>query len=212
METMPLVCSGFGSEFQNAKSLGLQGRHQPGTFAGQFGGDVVHTDFEREFHGAEQANETYEVVRTGLKFRCAATEFNCFLRDEIGAANVVPAIHGWIQFFLQTAFDVENTRATWTKKPFVGVGREKNHVFHRRGKCGKSLDGVEAEKNSLLAEEFADGVVFNPLAADEMARSECHEPGILSTWRITSTVRMAPRLRVLSNRTCTPLSARAIHG
>ena len=91
---------------QHAKTFPLQHGHKPRAFAGEFDGDVVHAELQRQFHRGDEADEADEIVRAGLEFRRAAAELDLVLRDEAGAADIVPAVDGRIQFCLQFAADV----------------------------------------------------------------------------------------------------------
>ena len=142
---MPLAFSGFASAFKTVKPFACNAGTSSVAFAEQFGGDVFHANFQRDFHRGNQADEAEQILRAGLIFHRAAAENDLFLRDEIGVADIMPAVNRRIQFLLQLAPDIKHARAARAEQPFVRVGSEKIHVLHRRRKCAERLDGVEAE-------------------------------------------------------------------
>src|ERR1017187_7083143 len=110
-------------------------------------------------------------MRAGFVFRRAVAKNNLFLRDEIRATHVVPAVNRRVQFFLQLAPDIKQARAAWAEQPFVRVGGEKIHVLDRRRKRAERLNRIETKQDSPFAQKFADGLIINSIAAD---RSEEH--------------------------------------
>ena len=90
-------------------------------------------------------DQAQEVGRTRFEAAGIGAKHHLFLRDEVGVTHIVPAVNGWIQFFLKFASDVKNSRAAGAEQPFVRVGGEKIHIFYRRRKCAEGLDRIEAE-------------------------------------------------------------------
>ena len=58
------------------------------------------------------------------------------------------------------------------------IGSEKVDVLDGSWERAEGLDGVEAEKNASLAQKFSDGLVFEAVAADEVAGGERDEFGV----------------------------------
>ncbi len=87
-----------------------------------------------------------------------------FLGDVVWATDVVPAVNGRTEFFLEVFADVEDSGGQRAKEPFVGVGGEEVDVIDARGECAEALDAVDAKENVPLVQCLADGVEIETIA------------------------------------------------
>ena len=126
----------------------------------------------------DQPDEAQQVVRAGLVFLRAAAKHDLFLRHKVRAAHIVPAINRRIESLLDFPAHIHEARAARAEQPLVRVRGQQIHVLHRRRKRAERLDGIEAEKNSALAQEFPDGGMVQPVAADEMTRRQRDQPRV----------------------------------
>ena len=117
-------------------------------------------------------------MRARLELLCAGPEFNFVLRHKVGGFDVMPAVDRRVELCLQFAAHIEKARAARSEQPFMGVGGEKVHVLHIHWKSTNRLDGIEAKQDVALVEIFADGLVIQTVATDEMAGGQRHELGV----------------------------------
>ena len=101
------------------------------------------------------------------------------LGHEIGAAHVMPAKHRGREPLLEFLPHIEEARGARTQQPFVRVGGQEVHVLHRERHRAQRLDGIQAEEDAALAQGAAQRGHIQPPAADEMAGSQRHQPGLL---------------------------------
>src|SRR3989442_1262165 len=85
---------GRGIGVQDGPAFGLQGGHEPGAFAQEFGGNVVDADFQEQFEGSLQARQTEEVGAAGFVAAGVGAEGHSLLGDVVWAPDVVPAVDG----------------------------------------------------------------------------------------------------------------------
>src|SRR6185369_2318780 len=85
---------------QNGITFGRQSGNEPSAFAQQLGCDLVDADFEQQFHGAMQAYQPQPISGANLVAAGVWPKDDPLLRDVIRTPNVVPAVNGWVQLFL----------------------------------------------------------------------------------------------------------------
>ncbi len=115
---MPLAFSGFAPAFRIVKPLDCnagisQARLRNNSVA------MFSTPISRASSSAAiKSDQAEQIVRASLVFGCAVAKDNLFLGDEIWVSHVVPAVNRRVQFFLQLAPDIKQSRTARAQQPF----------------------------------------------------------------------------------------------
>lgn len=90
-------------------------------------------------------------MAAGLVALGAAAELDLLGGDEVGAADVVPAVDDGAEGLVPGLADVEEPGAARAEEPLVRVGGDEVGVFGESGEGAERLDAVDAEGDAATA-------------------------------------------------------------
>ncbi len=167
-----------GVGVEHGVAFGLERGDEPGALAEEFPGNGVDADFFEQFESGAEAEQAGEVGRAGFVAPGVGLEDELLLGQEIGRAQVVPALDDGVEVFLGGAADDQEPGGTGAEEPLVGVGGEEIRIRGRGGKGAEGLDGVDGEEDVARPQFRAERFEFEPPPGDEVAGGERDEAGV----------------------------------